>query len=119
MIGVSRCLLPGRELGNHVNSPPCKKTTFYFALISAALDPGHFSFDQSACKCHPRLIGMAAFKGEFLLESDLVITSGCSCYLLNVSPLQNVKEKTVKSTHAHRGCSFLKFGMDSVKHFAP
>lgn len=64
-MGVSTCLLPGRVLGNHVNPPPCKKTTFYFALLSAALDPGHFSSDQSACKCHPRLIGMAALKESF------------------------------------------------------
>lgn len=83
------------------------------------MDSVHFYFDQSACKCHPRLIGMAVFKREFLLECNFLITSGCSCYLLNMSLLQSVGEATVKSTSAQKGCSFLKFGMDSVKHFAP
>lgn len=117
-MGVSRCLLPGRVLGSHVNPLSCKRTTFIFALISAALDSAHFSFDQSACKCHPRLIGIAAFEREFLLESDFLITSGCSCYL-NMSLLQSLREATVKSTHAPMGCSFLKLGMDSVENFAP
>lgn len=107
------------SVGKPCKSSSLQKDNFFSALISTALDSVHFSFDQSACKCHPRLIGMAAFKREFHLEGDFFITSGCSCYLLNMSLLQSVREATVKSTPAQKGCNFLKLRMDSVKHFAP
>lgn len=63
LMGVSSCLLPGRVLGSHVNPPPCKRNTFFFFSFDICCTGFcTFFFDQSACKCHPRLIGMAAFK---------------------------------------------------------
>lgn len=79
--GSSRCLLPGSMLESHVYSSSLQKYTFY-GLISVVLSSVHFSFDQTASKCHPsasRLIGMTAFKEKFPLNSGIfLITSGYS-----------------------------------------
>ena len=91
--GSSRCLLPGSVLGSHVYSSSFQKDNF-FALIPVVLGSVCFSFNQTVCKCHPgvsRLIGMAAFKEEFPLNSVFLITSGCSCQLPNEALLLKCK----------------------------
>lgn len=106
LMGVSSCLLPGRVLGSHVNPPPCKRNTFFFfPLISAALVSVHFSLISLLVSVTLGWLVWLLLK-EFLLESGVLIASGCSCYFLNMSLLQSMREATVKSTHAQRGCSF-------------
>lgn len=39
-----------------------KEYFFFFSFDICCTGFCTFFFDQSACKCHPRLIGMAAFK---------------------------------------------------------